>query len=141
MRPGEPEESPFPLNCEKLKLQKKYKRHEIFDCLLSHLEGKSIRFNGRLWPLIFHPQTVESLVLSGWSIGEIEWLRRSIYSDIAGLRDFEVVQGIPQGLYYKLKSMGRTNLIFDNRIVQIPGKVTNALICQAIAETFSEGEL
>jgi hypothetical protein len=135
------EENASRLNCEKTTLQKKHKRYEILDFLLSCLENNSIRYKEQLLPFIFHSQTIEALVKRHWNKVQIEKLKNSIFNSVQNLPDVEVMQDVPLALYLELKKLRQVPLIFNNRIVPIPGNITNALLCGIMAENFTESEL
>ena len=116
-------------------------RHKIFDFLISQLENKQIKFRGQISPFILHPLTVKGLFLIGWTQCEIEDLEASIFNDAKYLRNVEILQDVSANLFRELKKIGEENQIFKNRIVGVPGKTLNALLCGELEKRFSEIEL
>lgn len=116
-------------------------RHKVFDCLLSFLENKQLSFRDKFLTFVLHPLTVNALINSGWAPHDVYKSERSIFGDAEALRDCSFYRDVPANLYYEREKRGDSDIIFDNRIVPVPGKILNILICTELRKHFSEEDL
>jgi hypothetical protein len=110
-------------------------KDEIFNCLLSLLENKQLKYKGYKIQSALRPSVIEVLTASGWTRKDIDQVEQSI------LGDAEVIQEVPRNLFAELKKRSCDYLIFENRIVIIPDALLNALICLELLLKFSEVDL
>jgi hypothetical protein len=115
------------------------KRHGIYNSLLLILQNKQIRdkASAQTLPYVLHPLTKEALLNEGYSALKIQRLEDSIIRDMENSRDCEVVFDAPLALSRQVDS----ETILHTRAVAVPGKILNALVCQAMLKIIPENEL
>lgn len=118
--------------------------HLVYDRLLEALEDREVIYSvtQEVAPFIFHPRA-EKLMreVEGWSQLSIDQSKSSIVDALQDHPQYEVTRVGPKALYKQLELEGREDLIQDNRIVPVPGKIVNTLVCGHLLTLFSESEL
>ncbi len=118
-------------------------KHRIYDRLLTLLVNPQIRVKktGMILPYVLHPLTKQSLMSEhGFSAQEIADIEGQIVNDAENnLNDYEVLRDVPAALYRALDQ--NSDLIFDNRIISLPGPTENALVCEVLQKEFARKTL
>ncbi|MGI8495143.1 MAG: hypothetical protein ACR2L1_07500 [Pyrinomonadaceae bacterium] len=115
--------------------------HQIYDRLIEHLSNPKIKAKktDAILPYVLHSKTKEALLLEhGFLPDDIATLELSIIQDAdENLNDYEVLRDVPAALYFELMRKDEIDMIFDIRIVPLPGAILNALVCEELQKEFS----
>jgi hypothetical protein len=97
--------------------------------------------DGERLPHVLIPETVTALLSEGWTWRELRHLVDSILNDADHWGGFTVERDVPKRLYRELAKVGDEGLVAENRIVEIPSRVVNAMLCDEISTRFNANEL
>ncbi len=116
-------------------------RHQVYNHLITILEAQDVRSVVDSQP-VFSDSDRAYLQSIGKNEFEIDRIEAAYLNQFSGMAQFIETRYVPPALYSHLGKEGDDqDYIFRNRIVQVPGSILNALVCEKLCRVFGRSTL